>query len=178
MSLTMRAASRLAWFSMAATSSALAASAVRPATRSSSACAVGAQPVQFGLTGVQIRGALFGLPGKLVDALLTLAEPVLTALEVRAQPPGLVLGCLGLGLSLSPRLRCRRGRRLGLPDDLRGLALGPGLQLGRVCVGFSLQPRGVGLKQARGLRRARLPRARLLRAQHRRIEPRQASFGR
>ena len=130
---TMRAASRLAWFSIVATSSALAWSAVRPATRSSSLAAFGVGALQVGGAPVEVLLALVESLGAVFDALELLVQPLLAvgeagfpALEVTAQLTHLVLDRADLLFDLAAALGGLLGFLAGSLQDAGGFGLGAG----------------------------------------------------
>ena len=133
MSLTMSAASRLAWFSMAVTSSALAASAVRPATRSSSVLrsasfwsSSAARRVQVLIACGQGLGALLDPLELLIQPLLAIGEAQLAALEVTAQLADLVLDRVDLFFDFPAALGGLFGLVAGSFEDAGGFGLGAG----------------------------------------------------
>ena len=128
-SLTMTAASRLAWFSMVATSSALAWSAVSPATRSSTSrrSSHRAGPARRAGCPAPARpgpGAADRCPSfcsSESSRLLPLGQPVLPALQVVAQLARLVLGGPESSSASARAFRGLLGRLLGAADDPRGV---------------------------------------------------------
>ena len=135
MSRIIRAASRLAWFPIAETSSVFACTAVSPATRSrvvvrcSSRWSISAAALQLALPLVQLGGPVFQPVQLLVEPLLAPGQPVLPPLEVTAQLADLVFDGPYLALDLTASLGGLFGGFLGLGADLPGLGFGLGADL-------------------------------------------------
>ena len=177
MSLTMSAASRLAWFSMTVTSSALAASAVRPAMRSSSLR-------RFGVLCVQLSGAAVEVlpPGRLglrtvfdplelvVQPLLAVGEAQLAALEVAAQLADLVLDRADFLFDVPAALGGLFGLFAGSFQDPGGFGLGAGADLVRFLAG-RLELGAVLCRGDRRVRRGRGPAPEDNQREHHREQP-------
>ena len=127
-SLTMSAASRLAWFSMLATSSAFAWSAVSPAARSSTSRRWSSSRASSSRWPSSSRPACSRAAERCSSVCcsessqaLPVGQPVLTALKVGPQPAGLVLGRPEIGLGLGAGLGDPLGRLLGAAHDPGGV---------------------------------------------------------